>query len=70
MNRILTIKQIQQQTGDDLFGIKTVKPYPTDYNECVDVVKKQQANTRPALANTVKNFAAYDVVFAGYPNWN
>jgi flavodoxin len=63
-------KQIQQQIGGDLFEIKTVKPYPTDYNECIDVAKKeQQANARPALADTVKNFAAYDVVFVGYPNW-
>lgn len=35
-------KQIQQQTGGDLFEITTVKPYPTDYNECVDVAKKEQ----------------------------
>jgi flavodoxin len=63
-------KQIQQQTGGDLFEIKTVKSYPTDYNECLDVAKKeQQADDRPALADTVKNFATYDVIFVGYPNW-
>jgi flavodoxin len=63
-------KQIQQQTGGDLFEIKTVKPYPGDYNECIDVAKKeQQANARPALTDTVKNFVDYDVVFVGYPNW-
>jgi flavodoxin len=63
-------KQIQQQTGGDLFEIKTVKPYPTDYNECVDVAKKeQQAGARPSLAAEVKDLATYDVVFVGYPNW-
>ncbi|MDR3140365.1 MAG: NAD(P)H-dependent oxidoreductase [Tannerellaceae bacterium] len=63
-------KQIQQQTGGDLFEIKAVKPYPSDYNECVNVARKeQQDNARPALADAVKNFAAYDVVFVGYPNW-
>jgi flavodoxin len=62
--------QIQRQTSGDLFEIKTVKPYPGDYNECIDVAKKeQQANARPALANTVTNFADYDVIFVGYPNW-
>jgi flavodoxin len=62
--------QIQKQTGGDLFEIKTVKPYPTDYNECVDVAKKeQQADARPAIAGEVKNMADYDVVFVGYPNW-
>jgi flavodoxin len=63
-------KQIQQQTGGDLFEIKTVKPYPKDYDGCVDVAKKeQQENARPALTGTVNNFAAYDVVFVGHPKW-
>jgi flavodoxin len=63
-------KQIQRQTGGDLFEITTVKPYPKDYDECVDVAKKeQQANARPALAAEVKNMADYDTVFVGYPNW-
>jgi flavodoxin len=63
-------KQIQQASGGDLFEIATVKPYPKDYDECVELAKKeQQENVRPALADTVKNFAAYDAVFVGYPNW-
>ncbi|MDR2064530.1 MAG: NAD(P)H-dependent oxidoreductase [Prevotellaceae bacterium] len=63
-------KQIQQQTGGDLFEITTVKTYSKDYNECVAEAKKeQQANARPPLANEVKNMADYDVVFVGYPNW-
>jgi flavodoxin len=63
-------KQIQQQTDADLFEITTVKLYPTEYSECVDVAKKeQQAGTRPPLATEVKNLATYDVVFVGYPNW-
>ncbi|MDR3129872.1 MAG: hypothetical protein LBU03_06525 [Tannerellaceae bacterium] len=63
-------KQIQQQTGGDLFEIKTMKPYPSDYNECVDVAKKeQQANARPPLAAEVKDMATYDVVFIGHPKW-
>jgi flavodoxin len=63
-------KQIQQQTGGDLFEITTVRPYPADYNECVKLAKKeQQDNARPLLAAEVKDMAAYDVVFIGYPNW-
>jgi flavodoxin len=63
-------KQIQQQIGGDLFEITTVKLYPKDYNECVDVAEKeQQANARPALAAEVKNMADYDTVFVGHPKW-
>ncbi|MDR0754624.1 MAG: NAD(P)H-dependent oxidoreductase [Prevotellaceae bacterium] len=63
-------KQIQQQTGGDLFEITTAKPYPADYSECVNLARKeQQENARPPLAAEVKDMATYDVIFVGYPNW-
>ena len=62
--------QIQERTGGDLFEIKTVNAYPSDYRECTDVAKKEQnENARPALSTTVENMGDYDVVFIGYPNW-
>jgi flavodoxin len=62
-------KQIQQQTGGNLFEITTVKAYSKDYDECVAEAKKeQQDNARPALATEIKDMAAYDVIFVGYPN--
>jgi para-nitrobenzyl esterase len=49
-------KQIQQQTGGDLFEITTVNPYPKDYNECAKLAEKElQSNARPALATEVKD---------------
>ncbi|MDR3236282.1 MAG: NAD(P)H-dependent oxidoreductase [Prevotellaceae bacterium] len=69
-NTLEIAKQIQKQTGGDLFEITTATPYPADYNECVTQAKKeQQADVRPPLATEVKDMAAYDVVFVGYPNW-
>jgi flavodoxin len=63
-------KQIQKQTDGDLFEIVTVKSYSKDYDECVAEAKReQQDNARPPLAAEVKDMAAYDVVFVGYPNW-
>ncbi|MDR3366023.1 MAG: flavodoxin family protein, partial [Prevotellaceae bacterium] len=63
-------KQIQQQTGGDLFEITTVTPYPKDYDECVTLAKKElNDSVRPSIADEVKDMAAYDVVFVGYPNW-
>ncbi|MDR1022742.1 MAG: NAD(P)H-dependent oxidoreductase [Prevotellaceae bacterium] len=63
-------KQIQQQAGGDLFEIATVKTYPADYDDCVAEAKQeQQADARPPLAAEVKDMAAYDAVFVGYPNW-
>ncbi|GFZ30785.1 flavodoxin [Clostridium zeae] len=61
---------IQEKTGGDIFRIETVNPYPTDYNEVVDLAKKEQEyNYRPKLATQVNDMGAYDVVFIGYPNW-
>lgn len=62
--------QIHARVGGDLFEIKTVNAYPTEYRACTDAAKKeQQENARPALQGSVPNMDAYDVVFVGYPNW-
>lgn len=63
-------QQIQQETGADLFEIQPAVPYPSDYQECVDVAKKEvNENARPAVANKVENMDQYDVIFVGYPIW-
>ncbi|WP_084218523.1 flavodoxin [Sulfurospirillum arsenophilum] len=63
-------KEIQAQIGGDLLEIKTVNPYPVDYDSVVDVAKKEQkAKFRPKLATLPTNLNAYDIIFIGYPNW-
>lgn len=62
--------QIGERVGGDLFEIKTVGAYPTEYRACTDIAKKEQnENARPALSTKVDNMADYDVVFIGYPIW-
>jgi len=62
--------QIHENIGGDIFEIKTVDPYPTDYNTLVDQAKKEQKeNYRPKLATKVDNIDSYDIIFIGYPNW-
>jgi flavodoxin len=62
--------QIAQETGGDLFEIKTAKPYPSTYNECIEVAKQEQNNNaRPALSGSVANMAQYDTVILCFPNW-
>ena len=63
-------KEIQTQTGGNLYEVKTINPYPQDYDSVVDVAKKEQkANFRPPLATKLANPNEYDVIFIGYPNW-
>lgn len=63
-------EQIHNLAGGDMFEIKTVAPYPTGYQEAVEVAKKEkETNARPQLSTKVGNMADYDVIFIGYPIW-
>ncbi|WP_461256360.1 flavodoxin [Treponema sp. R80B11-R83G3] len=63
-------EQIAQATGGVLFEIKTVTPYPNNYDECTKAAKQEQnANARPAISGKVANMEQYSTVFLCYPNW-
>ena len=68
-NTMILAEMIAEQTGAKLFEIRTVKPYPRNYDECTDVAKKEQnEKARPALAED-KDISGYDTIFLGYPCW-
>lgn len=68
-NTHIIADMIAEATGAEQFEIKPVVSYPTDYNECIDVAKREkQSGARPAIKEDV-NVEDYDVVFIGYPNW-
>lgn len=61
---------IKEETGGDLFAIKTSRMYPESHKDLVDfAAKEQKENARPKLATKIENLADYDVVFIGFPNW-
>ena len=63
-------EMVHQRVGGDLVELKTVKPYPKDYNTVVDQAKAEQnAGFRPEIATRLDNLADYDTVFIGYPSW-
>jgi len=63
-------EQIAQATGGDLFEIKTVTPYPNNYDDCIKVARQEQDNNaRPAISGKVANIEQYGTVFLCYPNW-
>lgn len=63
-------KEIQTQTGADIFEITPTESYTNDYNTLLDIAQEEQASdVRPEIAETVENFEQYDVVYLGYPNW-
>ena len=68
-NTHIIAQMISDATGSDIWEIAPLKPYPVNYNECIDVAKKElNANDRPAIQGDI-DIDEYDVIFLGYPNW-
>ena len=69
-NAELIANWIAEETGGDLFSIKTQNKYSSDYDECLNQARKERDNNeRPALVERVNNIDDYDVIFLCFPNW-
>ncbi len=70
-NTAIIAKMIAEQTNGNLFEIKVAKDnYPSGYMALTEYAKKEkQQNARPEIVGSVENFADYDTIFIGYPNW-
>ena len=63
-NTKVIANKIHENVGGDIFEIKTVDPYPTDYNTVVKQAKKEQEeNYRPKLATKVDNIDSYGYTY-------
>ena len=61
---------IAEASGGELFSIRTVEPYPDNYNDTVDVGQTKKNNgIHPELATHIENLDQYDTIFVGFPNW-
>lgn len=68
-NTHIVAEMIAAETEADMFHIETVNPYPANYNECIEVAKREkQSKARPEIKEDVR-VEDYDVIFLGYPNW-
>ncbi len=63
-------REIQRQTGADIFEIVPVPAYSDDYNTVLMEAQRDQHNqARPAIADPLPGLDDYDVILLGYPNW-
>lgn len=63
-------EMIQENTGGDLFSIKTSVKYPGDIGKLVEYVRKErEKGERPDLISHIGNLEDYDVIFVGFPTW-
>lgn len=61
---------IHSRIGGNQVEIKTVQPYPRDYDSVVAQAREEQdKDFRPVLAGPDIDPLAYDRIFVGYPNW-
>ena len=64
-------KTLAGVTGGDLFEIKPAAAYSSNYRTCVERAQKEIAGKiKPELAEKVKDFSRYEVIFIGTPNWS
>ncbi|MDR1033325.1 MAG: hypothetical protein LBL41_00925 [Bifidobacteriaceae bacterium] len=65
-------EQIAQETGGDLFEIRTVQDYPDNYDECRAAARielRKKARPRLVVTENDVDVQAYDTIFLCYPNW-
>ena len=69
-NTAKVAKAIANRIKVDVYEIKEAKPYPVNYQQCVDLAKEEQRrNARPEIAGTLPDLSQYKVIYVGYPNW-
>lgn len=62
-------KEIQKNTGAELFRLETVQSYPITHQPLLDFAQNEQRqNIKPAL-KSLPNLADVDTVFLVYPIW-
>ena len=69
-----TAKKLAEAAGADLYEIKPAVPYTSaDLNwsnkQSRSSVEMGDRSSRPAIADSDANIAAYDVVYVGFPIW-
>ncbi|MDR1159564.1 MAG: flavodoxin [Syntrophomonadaceae bacterium] len=63
-------KEIQQQTGADIFEIVPETPYTDNYDELLDIAQNEKrGNARPAISSSPGDLDEYAIIYLGYPNW-
>lgn len=63
-------REIQKQTGADMFEITLVHPYSSNYNTVLmEAQEDQHKQARPEIKDPPASIDNYDTILLGYPNW-
>ena len=68
-NTEIAAEMISNILNADIFEIVAEKEYPFNYNECIEIAKKElRENSKIKLKQDI-DIKEYDTTFVGYPNW-
>ena len=68
-NTEIVAEMISNILNADIFEIVAEKEYPFNYNECIEIAKKElRENSKIKLKQDI-DIKEYDIIFVGYPNW-
>ncbi len=63
-------RAVRAMTGADIYGVRTVKPYPEEYGATTDIVKDElDRNVIRELVPLEIDLTRYDVVVFATPTW-
>jgi len=63
-------KMIHDYVGGTLTALELENPYPTDYQQTVQqVVRENETGYLPPLKTKIDSIENYDVIFVGFPTW-
>lgn len=63
-------RMIAEVSRGELFSIRTVEPYPDNYDDTIDVGQAEKNNDiHPELSTHIDDLEQYDTIFVGFPNW-
>ena len=68
-NTEIAAEIISNILNTNIFEIVAEKEYPFNYNECIEIAKKElRENSKIKLKQDI-DIKEYDTIFVGYPNW-
>ena len=68
-NTEIAAEMISNILNTNIFEIVAEKEYPFNYNECIEIAKKElRENSKIKLKQDI-DIKEYDTIFVGYPNW-
>ena len=68
-NTEIVAEMISNILNTDIFEIVAEKEYPFNYNECIEIAKKELRENSKIKLKQDRDIKDYDTIFVGYPNW-